>query len=350
MTICGRGYAARLLDNESRPVTYQGATLAEIVRCHAAPYGISCAEIAPVSADSVYTVAAGTSQWKALEGFCRTYGGFSPRFRRDGLLVAAPERDDGRRIVIDGTSPILSCTLREDHYGVLTEVLVIDKTRNVSYSVQNRDMLDRGGQCRRVVYTPGQSTWAAMRYTGEYQIRQSREEELTIELGLAGCFPAFPGDTVRLELGAMGLSGEYRVAEAENTASPETGEVHHRRQRGRGHPGGGTGASGVWPRRLCVDAGERRCGTGYQRWPWRGGAVRGGTAAGFDPGRHGAGGGLSLHPRRKQRVPAQRRRDRAAGQSAHPGQPDGERGALCALRELRGDGDGTFPAEWRLCA
>ena len=63
-----------------------------------------------------------------------------------------------------------------------------------------------------------------MRYTGEYQIRQSREEELTIELGLAGCFPAFPGDTVRLELGAMGLSGEYRVAEAENTASPETGE------------------------------------------------------------------------------------------------------------------------------
>ena len=75
---------------------------------------------------------------------------------------------------------------------MLTEVLVIDKTRNVSYSVQNRDMLDRGGQCRRVVYTPGQSTWAAMRYTGEYQIRRSREEELTIELGLAGCFPAFP--------------------------------------------------------------------------------------------------------------------------------------------------------------
>ena len=224
-TVCGRGYAARLLDNESRPMTYEGATLEEILRNHVTPYGITAARTAAVRALSPYTVASGTSQWKALEGFCRTYGGFSPRFRRDGLLVAAPERDDGRRIVIDGTSPILSCTLREDHYGVLTEVLVIDKTRNVSYSVQNRDMLDRGGQCRRVVYTPGQSTWAAMRYTGEYQIRRSREEELTIELGLAGCFPAFPGDTVRLELEAMGLSGEYRVAEAENTASPETGEV-----------------------------------------------------------------------------------------------------------------------------
>ena len=66
-TICGRGYAARLLDNESRPVTYQGTTLAEIVRCHVTPYGISCGELANIAADSIYTVAAGTSQWKALE-------------------------------------------------------------------------------------------------------------------------------------------------------------------------------------------------------------------------------------------------------------------------------------------
>lgn len=224
VTVSGRGYAARLLDNESRPVTYQGVTLEEIVRCHVTPYGISAAEIAPVSASSVYTVASGTSQWKALDSFCRTYGGFSPRFRRDGWLLAAPE-EDGRRIVIDSSVPVLSCTLREDHYGVLTEVLVIDKTRNVSYSVKNQDMIARGGQCRRVVYTPGQSTWAAMRYTGEYQIGQSRAEELAIQVKLPGCFLAFPGDIIRLELEVMGLAGEYRVAEAENEASPENGET-----------------------------------------------------------------------------------------------------------------------------
>mgnify|MGYP000041913055 CR=1 FL=1 len=181
--------------------------------------------MAAVTANSIYTVAAGSSQWKALADFCETYGGFTPRFQRDGKLLAVPETDGGRRLVIGAETPVLSCILREDHYGVLTEVLVIDKTRNTTYTVRNQDMIDRGGQCRRVLYTPGQSTWAAMRYTGEYQIRRSREEELTIELGLAGCFPAFPGDTVRLELEAMGLSGEYRVAEAENTASPETGEV-----------------------------------------------------------------------------------------------------------------------------
>ena len=223
-TVLGRGYAARLLDNESRPVTYQGATLAEIVRCHVTPYGITCAETADVRASSVYTVAAGSSQWKALEGFCRTYGGFSPRFARDGKLLAAPRRA-GTRLRVGEGDAVLSCTLREDHYGVLTEVLVIDKTRNVSYSVKNQDMIDRGGQCRRVVYTPGQSTWAAMRYTGEYQIQRSREEELEIRLCLPGRFLAFPGDRVGLRLDRMGLAGEYRVAEAESEAAPDRGET-----------------------------------------------------------------------------------------------------------------------------
>ena len=224
-TVFGRGYAARLLDNESRPVTYQGVTLEELIRRHVTPYGITAAEIAPVSATSTYTVASGTSQWKALENFCRTYGGFSPRFRRDGLLLAVPEGAGERLLSLDDSSPVLSCTLREDHYGVLTEVLVIDKTRNVSYNVRNPDMIARGGQCRRVVYTPGQSTWAAMRYTGESQIRRSREEETSIEIKLPGTFLAFPGDSVRLDLNTMGLSGTYRVAEAENTASPRTGET-----------------------------------------------------------------------------------------------------------------------------
>ncbi len=221
--VTGRGYAARLLDNESRPLTYQKATLEEIVRCHVTPYGITAGELADVRATSVYTVPAGVSQWRALEGFCRTYGGFSPRFSRDGKLLAAPEGNGGRRLSIGEGDPVLSCTLREDHYGVLTEVLVIDKTRNAYYSVKNEDMIRRGGQCRRVVYTPGQSTWDAMRYTGEYQIARSKEDERTVTLCLPGSFPAFPGDRVDLRLERMGLSGSFRVAEAANTFSAERG-------------------------------------------------------------------------------------------------------------------------------
>ena len=222
-TLCGRGAAARLLDNESRPVTYEGATLAEIIRCHVTPYGVVTRETADVRANSVYTVPAGVSQWKVLADFCRTYGGFLPRFAVNGALLAVPEKDSGKRLVIDDGSPVLSCTLRENHYGVLTEALVIDKKRNVSYSVKNPEMIAKGGQCRRVVYTPGQSTWAAMRYTGEYQIEKSREEEKTVTVTLPGSFPAYPGDRVALNLERMGLGGTFRVTETENSFSAMEG-------------------------------------------------------------------------------------------------------------------------------
>ena len=223
-TVSGRGYAARLLDNESRPVTYQQATLAEILQNHAEPYGITCGEIAEVRPASAYTVAAGSSQWKAVESFCRACGGFVPRFSREGELLASPERE-GRTLSIGEGDPVLSCTLREDHYGVLTEALVIDKTQNQEFSVKNQEMIDKGGQCRRVLYTPGQSTWAAMRYTGEYQIQRSGEDAWTAEVTLPGSFLAFPGDRVSLSLERMGLSGTFRVAEAENRFDGGTGAL-----------------------------------------------------------------------------------------------------------------------------
>ncbi len=216
--VAGRGYAARLLDNESRAVTYQGATLEEIVRNHVTPYGITCDKTADVSSGAeMYTVAAGSSQWKALEGFCRTYGGFTPSFDRYGRLWAAPKKA-GETFEILDSSNILSVVKREDHYGVLSEILVIDKTRGQTYSVRNEEWITRGGQCRRVLYTPGQSTWAKMRYTGEYQIAQSKADEVCVEVTLAGGFLAFPGDAVTLKLTRTGLTGTYRVAEAQTRA------------------------------------------------------------------------------------------------------------------------------------
>ena len=120
---------------------------------------------------------------------------------------------------------MLGCTLREDHYGVITEALIIDKTRNASYSVKNQEMIQRGGQCRRVIYTPGQSTWDAMRYTGEYQIEKSREDAWTAEITLPGSFLAFPGDRAAVKLERMGLAGTFRVAEAENRFDGQNGAV-----------------------------------------------------------------------------------------------------------------------------
>ena len=89
---------------------------------------------------------------------------------------------------------------------------------------QNGDYVPDGAAgLRRVVYTPGQSTWAAMRYTGEYQIDRSREEERRLTVRLPGSFLAFPGDWVSLSLDRMGLAGEFRVQEAESVYSARDG-------------------------------------------------------------------------------------------------------------------------------
>ncbi len=225
VTLSGRGYAARLLDNESRPVTYEQVTLRELIRRHAEPYGITCGAAADLRSTVPYTAGAGVSQWKVISEFCRTYGGFLPRFAKTGELLAVPEKDDGKRIVIDDSSPVLECRVREDHYGVLTEALVIDKKQNVSYSVQNPEMIAKGGQCRRVVYTPGRSTGDAMRYTGEYQISQSRRDAAAVTVKLPGSFGAFPGDRVTVKLEKLGLAGLYRAAETENRFSAREGAV-----------------------------------------------------------------------------------------------------------------------------
>ena len=225
VTLSGRGYAARLLDNESRPVTYEQVTLRELIRCHAEPYGISCGAAADLRSTVPYTAGAGISQWKVISEFCRTYGGFLPRFAKTGELLATPEQDSGKRIILDSGSPVLNCWIREDHYGVLTEALVIDKRQNVSYSVKNPEMITKGGQCRRVIYTPGRSTWDAMRYTGEYQIQQSKKEEQAVTVTLPGSFDAFPGDRVTVRLEKLGLTGNYRVAETENRFSAREGAV-----------------------------------------------------------------------------------------------------------------------------
>ena len=226
-TVCfrGRGYAARLLDNESPPLVYQGVTLREILRRHVTPYGIRCRDCAETRAEGEFTVAAGSSQWKVLEDFCRTYGGFAPRFDRYGELLAAPERDGGERLVIDDRTELLRLRRREDHYGVLTEVLVVDKNAGSQYIVRNEDFLRRGGSRRQVLCTPGRSSWQAMRYTGEYQIARSREAEVEMELTLPGFRQAEPGEIVELRRTGLGLSGTYRLAEVENVGSESQGAV-----------------------------------------------------------------------------------------------------------------------------
>lgn len=208
----GRGMCALLLDNESEAVTYERATLREILDSHAAPYGIKSEIPAPVSGGP-YVVDCGSSQWKAISGFTGRFGGFQPYFLGDGTLTAAPLWGSGGCVTIGGGTPLLSLTKREQRYGVISEMLIWDKKQNVRHVVPNQKFIDQGGSRRHVLYMP-RSTDGERRYTGEYQIAQSALEQLELSAVLPYPFAATPGGKVSLALDSLSLSGTYDVVRA----------------------------------------------------------------------------------------------------------------------------------------
>lgn len=211
LEISGRGLAALLLDNECQAMEYTRPTLSELLKNHAGPYGFSWdyTELR----GGTYSVSSGSSQWKALSGFTRYVGGFVPRFSPEGRLLAKPWKDDGVRYAVNARTPILKLAWKEKRYGVYSEVLVVDKTRKTRQSVKNEAFLARGGCCRRVVYTPGKSTAVAMRYTGDYQIAQSKQGKRCLTLVLPGFIDCKPGSVVRMERGDIGITGDFYVEE-----------------------------------------------------------------------------------------------------------------------------------------
>lgn len=214
--LTGRGMAALLLDNEATPADYQTATLDDILRDHVSPYGVQVALRADIPPVPGFSVESGSSEWQVLENFAKYHGGIEPRFDREGRLVLARE-GTGARLLIGDKTPVTDVVYREKRYGVLSEVLVLDRARQVSRRVTDHGRVDRGYRCRRVVCTPGRSDYRAMRYSGEFQLKESGKEARGLELTLPGVFAAWPGDTVELSRSKPALNGVWRVKEAESS-------------------------------------------------------------------------------------------------------------------------------------
>ena len=213
LVLSGRGMAARLLDNEALGADYQVATLEDILRDHVTPYGIQVGARAQLPAVPNFSVAVGSSEWQVLYQFCRYYGGILPRFDRQGQLILTPW-EEGRRLVLGPETGTVSLTLRDQRYGVLSQVLVRDRTSGAVQTVTDADFARRGGMCRRVLTMPGKSSYQAMRYSGEYQLAVARRELRQAEVELPGAFLAWPGDLVELELARPVARGLWRVRES----------------------------------------------------------------------------------------------------------------------------------------
>ena len=212
LELSGRGMQALLLDNEAIPVEYQWATAQDILRRHAAPYGIPFRDDFPAGAVSGFSVSAGQSEWSVILNFARSNIGIVPRFDTDGRLSLAPWDDSLQRKIGDA-APVTALRYRCRRYGVLSQVVVHNKNGYVTQVVNDDSFQAQGGCCRRVLSVPHTASAPALRYSGEYQLRASRAERETCELVLAGSFPARPGDLIEIARSGFGGNGLYRVRE-----------------------------------------------------------------------------------------------------------------------------------------
>lgn len=211
LSLSGRGMAALLLDNESEAVSYGWATTEEILRNHVTVHGVCCTDWDSAGA-ARYRVANGSSEWKVLRDFAVLHGGLTPYFDRDGTLTLKRERKTGS-ITIDASTPVTVLHYADKRYGVIAEALVVDKKAGTRQTVRNESFCARGGASRRVFYVPARSGEQMMRYTGAYQIEQSKEGAETLRVTVAGRFDARPGDRAHVQGTKLGIAGEFRVIE-----------------------------------------------------------------------------------------------------------------------------------------
>lgn len=215
LEVSGRGMAALLLDNEAMPAQYQLATRADIVAGHVAPYGIETVGGWTLPEVSGYTVGSGVSEWSVVYDYACYYGGVVPRFDPMGRLVLDGHDDAGVRQQVTDQTPVTQWEYREERHGVLSQVAVRRRSSWDTQWVSDPDFQAEGGSARRVVTVPNATATAAMRYSGDYQLRASRSGRVRLTLTVPKAFLAWPGQLVEVSRSGFGANGLYRVAQAE---------------------------------------------------------------------------------------------------------------------------------------
>ena len=144
---------------------------------------------------------------------------------RIGHGYDVPRLTERRRLVLGADAAVTSFRLREQRYGVLSEVLVRDRTTEEVQRVADEDFLRRGGRCRRVLTMPGKSSYQAMRYSGQFQLDRSAAELVRMEAVVPVLFYGKPGDLVRVQRSDWDRNGSWRVVEASVQADEAGGRT-----------------------------------------------------------------------------------------------------------------------------
>ena len=208
-TLCGRGLAARLMDNQAEAAQYYNLDMDTVLDRYVRPWGVDRIRVegGPWRAQLV-SVGAGCSCRKVLEGFCRISGAPAPWFSPDGTLQIA--RGAGRHTL--GDEDVLSAKWRLCRYGVITEQRVHDLTTGAVTTAVDPVLQTYDVDCRRIATRSGPFTHITER-TARQRIEEAARDLIVLELTLPGSHPARCRDLVQVRLSALGVDEEFAVTE-----------------------------------------------------------------------------------------------------------------------------------------
>ena len=207
VTISGRSPAALLLDNELPAASYAALSSESLISSFITPYGISQVVSGAAKTLGSFSVSTGESAWSAVKRFSRYAWGTTPFFTPEGVLILNGRQ--GSNITVDADKDAHAVKLRDERYGIISDVCVKNRVTGASYTVRNEDFIARGGKSHRELTVPKTTGADAARYTAEYQIAESVRGRHLIELTLTKQFACFPGDIIELSSTALGVSGSY---------------------------------------------------------------------------------------------------------------------------------------------
>jgi len=215
VSINGRSLAALLMDNEVQKVTYFAMTKASALEHFVTPYGISNVASCNLPQVLMFQVKSGDSAWTALKRYCLKAGHCAPRFSASGTLLLA--ETSGNTVTINADNRASAIKYKDERYGIISRITVTNRSSGGSYTLNNQAFINRGGSCRRYLYTDkfeqvvSNPSQADDTFTGEYQIQQSKYGKNVIEITVAEQFACFPGDTAVFSSTAVGITKNCKV-------------------------------------------------------------------------------------------------------------------------------------------
>ena len=182
-----RSMAAKLLDNESVPISYTHPSVDVILRNHAKPFSIYCENANDDTYFGTQTVAKGSTNWQAVEDFSKNMYHSTPIVSELGLLYFGNPKKDVTTVFSnlgDGVK-FQKITEQKKRCEEISRIRIKAVNSGGYYMlVENKDACDRKIQRERylnAVFTNTPAIYA------NNMIKNSRKKAYTVTLSAVGC-------------------------------------------------------------------------------------------------------------------------------------------------------------------